>query len=1757
MILDFNKKSLFALIVLCINFADAGYVEPEQIISKRYEDHGVHYALPGWEANLTSGDLPQNLPPTGKFLHVSLKNPEDPEVKISYGGKKYDEVTITSEGRIYLGHLPDDYEILDGINGVVPYIEPTIKKLLPNEGCDAIPVKWKVLQPDLQYAVVEIGPFTVENFANPLSFQVFLYTDGEIQFYSWVDWDAVWETKGKSYTSFFGRSYSSTLQNLQNKETLVPAVYNGMHKTVSDYASMVKTKNEYILKGGELRPGWIAKSFDSAGVVFTPVEGAVNIDFGINKSAGGLFAYDYSREHPVVGGLDFVSFEVKSLSYGSGLSPQEAVPVYFWYFGLDNGDIIPKSRDANYPYFVDDPKLSLENNVWPLISEPQRSLFDGSYPIRENKFIPVDKILTVANGASVIWPAAYMTSWNLVQNPDWVKAIAFKFQTNDLARNRAIQIKNIQYGLRQPRSVQFLPPATHKLTFESNGLGYMEGINFKSSLPYEFLDGASLSAIIHPAPGDTIERVYLNDILLYALDGTANLNEYVLLRDDGTAEFNFPDAFLDLHIKVEFKKCESRMLPAVEPSYVKTEIYVDPADSSKKLEYYAVKDGLGRVVQTQTYLGNGYYKVEATYLDDFGNVEYAPIPYLSSRRNFAYEDMSCKQCIIKSSAYHDGSDDLDRQYAYGFPYAKENFHYGEDDGVTKDAAGVAEASFGMWNTSQKQWTIPLDVADTSKFLSEELLKEEYLAEKYVATKKLIVDVNKDIDEWAEYNYKLVVNRSMEGIFTQQIFDAYGNILFTWAKSGDSTIISRTHYNANSQVDTTDVSVNGGPFILATTYAYDEMGRINTVTTPDKGTTERVYDSEDRIRFTRDARQRALAEKNTCNGNYFSTIEYGAFDRVTRTGEVRCGHSFDAYDTPVPDDKLYIFSENFYGKPTIEELLSTGVTNDSSLLQGILDEMEGVLPTDVGAVAAYDGTRLRSDTALSANSLKLSSYNRLGQKLQQWTIYGFKGVPATRASFSYNTSGELTSTETSAWKSGAWEPISSLTYNYDEIGRLRSVFENGDSLVRIDRTPSGIVSKKTYFDKGERVYGMTYGRDIYGRPMFISYKDAAGKNLYSDSVVYSSVVASRLSSAEHSWDGYYSRETYSYDELGRLVGYVSDNPRVGSGSYAYDGLGRLISKTEGDTTIRYTYGNTGFKPLAMGVNEGIDTAYYIYDASGNLWLDRNSRNTYTINALGLPDRVRLFAGDPANVIYNSIYGDSSLVGEIGRTDMAYDETGTRIWTKFLVGAPFYRAKASYPGVGEYSYSGNLPPDSLELTRVDLVDGAYRIGKDGGAIFPVKDVQGSIRGYADRSGLKSAFGYRPYGMVVDFSRNSADGSERWQSKEFDDEQGKYYFGARFFDPFFGMWISPDPAGQYMNPYGYGGDPLNYVDPTGLWAFGIGVVVGWNKEHGWSFGFGAALEIGDEGFNASYTVNQDGSKSLNLGSSVTLPVFTTGFWLDLGMNFRMNSYTGTSLSRSGGVCFGASKELACSGIEVGDGFNWNRSGGFMGMSVHMEVYSTYLGGLMRVSNGYEAGLFGAEGRGLYAGGSIVGVHGEATMSGDVSWGFEEQLHYKLQDLGKGPDGKKRQYVGLSIPTLGVFSDVIKYDHGNRNDNQKDIEDLNRQGFKDLAESNGMKTGHYNEWTSGLHENNKLAYYLRLVFSKLTFSLIDPPKRTVDKMWMGADSRFSFLYGWFLIPSVEGLFYPGGEYVRGASYNYGNFFLSHIFWDVIPSFVFDRKEK
>ena len=319
--------------------------------------------------------------------------------------------------------------------------------------------------------------------------------------------------------------------------------------------------------------------------------------------------------------------------------------------------------------------------------------------------------------------------------------------------------------------------------------------------------------------------------------------------------------------------------------------------------------------------------------------------------------------------------------------------------------------------------------------------------------------------------------------------------------------------------------------------------------------------------------------------------------------------------------------------------------------------------------------------------------------------------------------------------------------------------------------------------------------------------------------------------------------------------------------------------------------------------------------------------------------------------------------------------------------------------------------------------------------------------------------------------------------------------------------------------------------MWALGLGLVVGYDESHGWSFGVGAAVEIGDYGLNASFSFNQDGSKSLSSGANLKVPIQTPWVYLEInvGLGFTLNSYSGTSISAHGGVCVGEAG--SCVGVDQGGSLYWDRSGGFAGMTVYAELYAQFAGGLARVSTGYEAGLFGAEGRGAYIGATVAGIHGEVSDRDGESWGLEEALYYKLRNDGTDPETKKpRKYVGLNIPSLGIFSDVVMYDHGNRNDNQKEVmgkdgKGISREQFEKLATEKVMISGHYSAAASVLHENlgfwGTLGYYLRLIGSTLTFSLIDPPKRTIDKMWMGQKSAFSCLYGTLLIPSVEGLFY------------------------------------
>jgi RHS repeat-associated protein len=122
------------------------------------------------------------------------------------------------------------------------------------------------------------------------------------------------------------------------------------------------------------------------------------------------------------------------------------------------------------------------------------------------------------------------------------------------------------------------------------------------------------------------------------------------------------------------------------------------------------------------------------------------------------------------------------------------------------------------------------------------------------------------------------------------------------------------------------------------------------------------------------------------------------------------------------------------------------------------------------------------------------------------------------------------------------------------------------------------------------------------------------------------------------------------------------------------------------------------------------------------------------------------------------------------------------------------------------------------------------------FYIKDHRGSTRVTEKAVGASASVtefvSYDAYGAVI---RSQTSGTEdatknKFTGKEYDTSGSiaggvacglkLHYFGARYYDPEIGIWITTDPEDQLFNLYGYSSNPLNAVDENGEW---IGAVIG----------------------------------------------------------------------------------------------------------------------------------------------------------------------------------------------------------------------------------------------------------------------------------------------------------------------------------------------
>src|SRR5262249_57607692 len=82
------------------------------------------------------------------------------------------------------------------------------------------------------------------------------------------------------------------------------------------------------------------------------------------------------------------------------------------------------------------------------------------------------------------------------------------------------------------------------------------------------------------------------------------------------------------------------------------------------------------------------------------------------------------------------------------------------------------------------------------------------------------------------------------------------------------------------------------------------------------------------------------------------------------------------------------------------------------------------------------------------------------------------------------------------------------------------------------------------------------------------------------------------------------------------------------------------------------------------------------------------------------------------------------------------------------------------------------------------------------------------------------YYPYGgtaLIAGRNQREVTLKEyRYSGKERDDATGLYYYGRRYYAPWMGRWMSPDPIGPAddLNLYQFvRGDPIGNTDATGL--------------------------------------------------------------------------------------------------------------------------------------------------------------------------------------------------------------------------------------------------------------------------------------------------------------------------------------------------------
>ncbi len=677
----------------------------------------------------------------------------------------------------------------------------------------------------------------------------------------------------------------------------------------------------------------------------------------------------------------------------------------------------------------------------------------------------------------------------------------------------------------------------------------------------------------------------------------------------------------------------------------------------------------------------------------------------------------------------------------------------------------------------------------------------------------LLSVSKDAENRISMSWK---NRLGQIVQEASVVDTVGLDLRNW-----NWAVKRYEYSREGLLRKvlTPLDTKSGDSLFAIVSEFDGAGREVSRTAPDVGKEAYYYDNNGDIRFTQTAEQRVR--------NAFTYKELDAQGRIVSVGESVQPLFSDSLlklvastGAPVPGVKVE-YSGSAYDKLS-KCLASIGDASLNTLLSGVnLQNTRGRLACSWTRNPKLYGV-LSPSEALVADFF---SYNSDGRVSVAYRYTGAERDVSRRLvskSFTYDDQSVLKKVSV---RDAFGVILSERIFNYDEKGRTSVVRDGFGKLLSVYGYDD--FGRKNIVNVGN-AFRMEYGYHLHGSINSLKAVDLATSNvLYEQHVNYETVEGnvgsprydgrvSQVKSMTNTQDtSLLDNNVYIYDMAGNLR---TKKGTGGQKSFYYDENGRMLSQEDDSLRLalnyKYKAGSyavsraTGTNPLDYH-RDASRTNNFVYDASGRMLRDSSKGLAISYDMEGMP----------------VLFEQNDSTG-LWRDYVVYDPFGWRVATYSFKNNSLVsvRTDIKVDGRKELERRKVFVGNDSSVTEYTMLYGnggvLGRRHADGSYEWYVKDRQGSLVMSLVGVNMASVLAYEPYGYLH-LSRVSGDvPAEQYTGKEYDDRLELSYFGARYFDPLLAMWLTPDPARQYLNPYSYGGDPINVIDLDG--RFGLSALV-----------------------------------------------------------------------------------------------------------------------------------------------------------------------------------------------------------------------------------------------------------------------------------------------------------------------------------------------